>query len=97
MKSILESHSEPPRCFLCGTVRHLEKHHIFGGALRKKSEQFGLTVHLCHVCHNEPPYGVHHNRDTSDGLKRTAQAAAMARFGWSTNDFIRKFGKNYLF
>ena len=38
-------------CFLCGrngADDPLDKHHIFGGAYRKKSERYGLTVYLCH-------------------------------------------------
>ena len=42
-------------CWLCGrngTAEPLDKHHIFGGAYRKKSEKYGLTVYLCHgSCH----------------------------------------------
>ena len=59
-KSII---SNEKRCFRCGTTIWLERHHIFGGAMRKKSEHFGLWVYLCHRHHNEPPNGVHYNRD----------------------------------
>lgn len=42
-------------CWLCGrngTADPLDKHHIFGGAYRKKSEKYGLCVDLCHHdCH----------------------------------------------
>ena len=37
-------------CAICGRNGMgdpLEKHHIFGGAYRKKSEKYGLTVYLC--------------------------------------------------
>lgn len=34
-------------CWLCGRWGHLEEHHIFGGAYRKKSTKYGLTVFLC--------------------------------------------------
>lgn len=34
-------------CFLCHQYCDTEKHHIFGGALRKKSEKYKLTVQLC--------------------------------------------------
>lgn len=43
------------RCFLCGrndSGDPLERHHIFGGANRKKSEKYGLVVYLCgNRCH----------------------------------------------
>ena len=83
-------------CFLCGKYGPLEEHHIFGGARRKKSEKYGLVVNLCHDCHNEPPRGAHHNRDTALYLHQWGQRKAMLEQGWSTYDFIREFGKNYL-
>lgn len=95
MKSILESDS-PRRCYFCGATQNLEKHHIFGGALRKKSERYGLTVTLCHDCHNEPPHGVHFDAVRNNNLKAHAQRKAMRRFGWSTEDFVLHFYKNYV-
>lgn len=83
-------------CFLCGSQTWLERHHIFGGANRKKSEKYGLVVDLCHTCHNEPPNGVHHNKDAMLRLKMYGQKKAMLEHGWSKEDFIREFGKNYL-
>ena len=42
MKSIIQKEK---RCFFCGSVRNLEKHHIFGGTKNRKwSEKYGLTV-----------------------------------------------------
>ena len=93
-KSILSTHSN--RCFLCGSSQMLEKHHVFGGAYRSKSEKLGMTVHLCHNCHNEPPKGVHHNAEMNRQLKARAQRKAMEYYGWSVEDFINMFGKNYL-
>ena len=74
----------------------MEEHHVFGGARRKKSEKYGLVVDLCHACHNEPPRGAHYNKDTALYLHQWGQCKAMQEQGWSTNDFIREFGKNYL-
>lgn len=74
----------------------MEEHHIFGGSRRKKSEKYGLVVDLCHACHNEPPRGAHHNKDTALYLHQWGQRKAMLEQGWSTYDFIREFGKNYL-
>ena len=53
MKSILQE--DTAKCFICEENPcgdPLDKHHIFGGALRKKSEQYGLFVYLHHArCH----------------------------------------------
>lgn len=87
---------ETDRCFLCGSRSNLERHHIFGGGYRKKSEEHGLVVTLCHFCHNEPPNGVHQNGARARELKAYAQKSAMEAFGWEVEDFIREFGKSYL-
>lgn len=83
------------RCFLCGKYGPVERHHVFPGPFRKKSEQYGLVVDLCHNCHNEPPYGVHHNRERANILKARAQYMVMREQGWDTERFIKEFGKNY--
>lgn len=47
--------AEYKECFLCkrnGSGDRLERHHIFGGANRWKSEKLGLVVWLCgERCH----------------------------------------------
>ncbi|MEG1126226.1 MAG: hypothetical protein RSC96_00515 [Oscillospiraceae bacterium] len=83
-------------CFLCGRYGYTERHHIFGGALRAKSERYGLWVDLCHYCHNEPPTGVHHNAKTMLCLHQYGQKKAMKENNWSKEDFMREFYKNYL-
>lgn len=84
------------RCVLCGSPNQLERHHIFGGALRKKSERYGLVVYLCHSCHNEPPNGAHHSANTMQALHEYGQRKAMEENGWTVDDFRREFYKNYL-
>lgn len=83
-------------CFICGCQRNLEKHHIFGGGLRKKSELYGLTVWLCHNCHNEPPNGAHFNKDVMLMLHQYGQRKAMRENNWTIDDFRCHFYKNYL-
>lgn len=87
---------EMKQCFICGRVCYTERHHIFNGAYRTKSDINHLTVDLCHDCHNEPPYGAHHNPETMLYLKQYGQRVIMEREGWTTDDFIREFGQNYL-
>lgn len=86
-------------CWLCGrngTAEPLDKHHIFGGAYRKKSEKYGLTVYLCHgSCHIFGEKAVHSCRETMDELHRYGQKMAMERMGWTKEDFMREFGRNY--
>lgn len=88
------------KCFLCGrtetSYNRLEVHHIFGGANRPLSEKYGLTVTLCHACHNEPPDGAHYNAEVMDYLHRYGQEKAMQGQGWTEDEFREIFGKNYL-
>lgn len=83
-------------CFLCGKWTATENHHIFEGGNRKKSDKDGLTVFLCHYCHNESPNGVHFNREFDIHLKQIGQKAWMDYYGKTVEDFIREYGKNYL-
>lgn len=94
MKSIIQN--DDNICFLCGGYGATEWHHIFGGTYRKKSEQYGLKVRLHHNCHNEVPNGVHHNKQAMQFLHKLGQQKAMEYYGWCENEFMEKFGKNYL-
>ena len=88
------------KCWLCGAnggFDPLDKHHIFTGSRRKKSERYGLVVDLCHHrCHIFGPEAVHQNKDTMQELQRYGQMKAMMEQNWTVEDFIREFGKNYL-
>lgn len=83
-------------CVMCGSVKNIERHHIFGGGLRKKSEKYGLVIDLCHRCHNQPPNGVHFNKEAMLKVHQYGQRLAMQRYGWTVEDFRREFYKNYL-
>ena len=86
MNSIIQTEHN---CFLCGRADWLEKHHIFGASNRKNSEKYGLTVYLCHWCHNEPPDGVHFNAENMLALRKWAQKQAMEHYGWDEAEFIK--------
>lgn len=95
MNSIIDNNYKE-RCYSCGKYCQTECHHIFGGRNRKKSDYYGLTVYLCHDCHNEPPNGMHYNKAHRGWLQHIGQKEAMEYYGWSVDDFRAKFGKNYL-
>ncbi len=82
------------KCYFCGRTDWIETHHIFGGALRKKSDRYGFVINLCHWCHNEPPDGVHFNRKNNLILKRMAQRKFEETH--SRDEFRRVFGKSYI-
>lgn len=87
-------------CWLCGrngSSDPLDRHHIFGGAYRDKSEKYGLVVLLCHHrCHIFGCDAAHNNAETMRILHRYGQEKAMRENGWSVEDFRREFGKNCL-
>ena len=87
-------------CFLCGqngSGERLERHHIFGGVNRPKSEKYGLVVYLCgESCHRTGEYSAHRNADVAAYLHRYGQEKAMKEQGWTAEQFRNVFGKNYL-
>ena len=96
MNSIITG-NEKGKCFICGRHMPTESHHIFfGTANRKLSEKLGLKVDLCHECHNEPPNGVHFSNIQCRFLQKIAQSEAMRYYGWSKDEFMQIFGRNYI-
>lgn len=90
-KSII---SEEKRCYICGTTQWIERHHIYGGAFRPKSEKYGLVIYLCNKHHNQPPDGVHFNRERMDQIRAIGQRAFMEHY--PDKDFMKEFGRNFL-
>ena len=96
MNSIITG-NEKGKCFICGRHMPTESHHIFfGTANRKLSDKYGIKVDLCHECHNEPPNGVHFSNIQCRFLQKIAQSEAMRYYGWSKDEFMQIFGRNYL-
>lgn len=94
--SIIPDHDEY-RCWRCdgnggGIMNRHEIFHSHYGGNRDKSKRYGLWVYLCYDCHDE----VHHSAYYDELLKAEAQYYAKKKYGWTKEDFIREFGKNYL-
>jgi hypothetical protein len=96
-KSIIQA--DRSHCFVCGRNANadyggLDEHHVFFGPKRKLSEKYGLKVYLCHNdCHLN---GVHKNAELNRKVQAVVQKRAMQRYGWTTEQFIEIFGKNYI-
>lgn len=92
--------AEFKECFICrrnGRGDRLERHHIFGGAKRNLSEKYGLVVYLCgERCHRTGEFSAHQNKLVADYLHKYGQRKAMQEQGWTVEEFIAIFGKNYL-
>ena len=80
-------------CFLCGSHKQVEIHHIYNGALRRKSTKYGLVVPLCYECHRGQ-HGVHNDHEKMMYLKRIGQTL-FERY-YPNEDFLKVFHKNYL-
>lgn len=94
MKSILQTQKH---CLICHTEQNLHLHHCFEGTGRRKiSDKYGVTVWLCAKHHNMSDEGVHFNRKLDIKVKQWAQKKTMKHYGWSKEEFIKIFGKNYL-
>ena len=82
-------------CWLCGCKdQKLDRHEPFNGPNRVKSKALGMWVVLCHTrCH----FGKAHKDKRLDAImKRYMQKRAMEYYNWTTQEFIRRFGKNWL-
>lgn len=97
MKSIIQN--DPSYCYICGRNGNgdpLEKHHIFGAANRKKSEQDGLFIYICgNRCHRNGDRSVHRNKITMRIIHETGQKAWEEHYG-TRKDFMKRYHKNYL-
>ena len=84
-------------CFICkrweSDYLQIEMHHIFEGRGRRQiSDRYGLVVPLCSECHKL----IHRDADEMQRLHEYGQEKAMQENGWSTEEFIAIFGRNYL-
>lgn len=81
-------------CMFTG-LAPVERHHIFGGANRTRSEKYGFIAPLSPVLH---PNGVFAGKDAKEvdlRLKTMAQTYYEEHHG-SREDFIKEFGKSWL-
>lgn len=93
MKSIMQ---DEKKCYVCGDVNGLQKHHIFGAFNRDNSEKYGLWVwlrwdyHLAASDKRTP----HNDKQVDLMLKREAQRRFEKIHGHEM--FMQIFGRNYL-
>lgn len=73
------------------------RHEVFFGTRnRQKSIDDGLVVFLTPEMHNMSNKGVHYNKEFRDMMQKEAQKIWMMYYNKSTEDFIKRYGKNYL-
>ena len=91
VKSIMQ---EEKQCYFCGSTVSLEKHHIYMGALRPKSERNGFFVWLCSFHHRDGKNGVHGNRELDLQLKSECQREYEKTH--SRQEWMKLIKRNYL-
>lgn len=73
------------------------RHEVFyGTANRKKSIEDGLVIYLTPELHNMSDRGVHFNHEFDLVAKRAAQRVWMDYYEKTVDDFISRYGKNFL-
>lgn len=87
---------DPTYCWKCGKRYPTERHEPFGAALRGKSKALGLWIPLCRDCHRLSADSAHKSRETSDEMKASCQSHAMVVYGWTLDEWMDRFYKNYL-
>lgn len=89
LKSIITNDLE--HCYFCGAPEP-QIHHIFNGAMKRKSEKYGLIMPLC-MNHHTGPEGVH----TIPGRMKVTKEFGQQMFElyYPELSFLAIFGKNY--
>lgn len=90
LKSIITKDLE--HCYLCGAPDP-QIHHIFNGAMKRKSEKYGLIMPLC-MRHHTGDEGVHTIPGRMTETKEFGQR--MFELYYPDLDFRAIFGKNYI-
>lgn len=83
-------------CYFTGSLQ-IEKHHVFGGANRSRSEKYGYVIPLRYDMH---PNGARfrptpENKKLDGYLKAACQRDYESKHG-TRQQFISEFGKSYL-
>ena len=95
MKKLTSVFTENMDCCIYTGSYIVERHHIFGGSNRKKSEKYGFVVP---IRPDYRPNGVNFNRKNGDidtKLKTMAQTYYEEHIG-SREEFRKEFGKSWL-
>ncbi len=94
MQSILQ---DEKYCMVCGVTQGLQKHHIFGGPNRKKSEDDGLWIWLC-LDHHTGDHGIHTAKGSAMMQKyhEIGERTWLQKNGTTIEQFRRRYGKSYL-
>ena len=87
--------TENDKCIICRKPYAMTHEIMFGNPNAALSQQYGLTVRLCRLHHQDQKEGVHHNVSLDLKLKRQAQL--MFQTNYPELDFCKVFQcKDYI-
>ena len=81
-------------CMFTGSAP-VERHHIFGGANKKRSEKYGFIAPLRPDLHPNGVFAGQGAKAVDTSLKTRSQAYYEEHYG-TREEFIKEFGKSYL-
>lgn len=90
--SILQDKKE---CYVCGN-KNTHTHEVYFGKNRQKSIEDGCCIYLCSTHHNMSNQGIHFNHDLDLKVKQKMEKRWLEYYNKTTDDFIERYGKNYL-
>lgn len=84
--------TEPGVCLLCGKHGQTQKHHLMSGtANRRLSEEDGLFIYVCPMCHEM----IHRFPEINRTTKQFAEKVWRDYYGKSKEEWIARYGKSY--
>ena len=93
-KSIIPNNNE--YCYLCKQVgRYVvgtDTHHMLFGNKKDFADEDGLTVQLCHRHHRR----LHQQQEHQLELKQLAEQVWLENYNKTIEDWIQRYGKNFL-
>ena len=84
------------RCLVCGIYFNIHIHEVYFGRNRQKSIEDGCCVYLCGNHHNQSDKGVHFDKNLDMKLKKEMEIAWLMYYNKTIEDFIERYGRNYL-
>lgn len=84
------------RCLVCGMPLNIHTHEVYFGKNRQKSIEDGCCVYLCGKHHNQSKQGVHFDHNLDMEIKKEMQVCYMMIYNKTIDDFIKRYGRNYL-
>lgn len=83
------------RCYKCGNT-NIHIHEVYFGRNRQKSIEDGCCIYLCDTHHNMSDKGIHFDHDFDLQVKQAMEERWLEYYGKTKEDFIKRYGKNYL-